>query len=245
MTSRVDCRPGGGRWIAAGGWRIPDFGQVDHESGVLYVHASPDGCKGIVQCGAEPFARSSVLDVKLALLVVAMNLSAHSWMRSARSVFSTSPRLLRCRDRPRGERTAAASTCSRGSRPCSRNWSSCCTISTPSAVAAERLVALQFSHDPLPIGRSCPGCGATRQTFDEQGGAGSTLPRFRAEHRQERRKGVSAGDEEAAEAIRDLVETVTVSRDDTRPGGVCVEIAGRLNSLIGGEACLSRVRGVG
>ncbi|WP_315714179.1 MULTISPECIES: hypothetical protein [unclassified Bradyrhizobium] len=57
-------------------------------------------------------------------------------------------------------------------------------------------------------------------------------------------KGVSAGDEEAAEAIRDLVETVTVSRDDTRPGGVCVEIAGRLNSLIGGEAYPSRVKGV-
>ncbi|GLH77195.1 hypothetical protein SSBR45G_21030 [Bradyrhizobium sp. SSBR45G] len=57
-------------------------------------------------------------------------------------------------------------------------------------------------------------------------------------------KGVSAGDEEAAEAIRDLVETMTVSRDDTGPGGVCVEIAGRLNSLIGGEACPSRVKGV-
>ncbi|MGJ5150570.1 hypothetical protein [Bradyrhizobium sp. HKCCYLR1023] len=57
-------------------------------------------------------------------------------------------------------------------------------------------------------------------------------------------KGVSAGDEEAAEAIRDLVETVTVSRDDTRPGGVCVEIAGSLNSLIGGEAYPSRVKGV-
>lgn len=34
-------------------------------------------------------------------------------------------------------------------------------------------------------------------------------------------KGVSAGDTEAAEAIRDLVETVTVSRDDTRPAGMC------------------------
>ncbi|MGJ5132309.1 hypothetical protein [Bradyrhizobium oligotrophicum] len=57
-------------------------------------------------------------------------------------------------------------------------------------------------------------------------------------------KGVSAGDTEAAEAIRDLVETVTVSRDDRRPGGVCVEIAGRLNSPIGGEAYPSRVKGV-
>lgn len=57
-------------------------------------------------------------------------------------------------------------------------------------------------------------------------------------------KSVSAGDEEAAEAIRDLVETVTVTRNDTRSGGVCVEIAGRLNSLIGGDAYPSRVKGV-
>src|ERR1700681_3717570 len=44
-------------------------------------------------------------------------------------------------------------------------------------------------------------------------------------------EGTNAGDSEAAEAIRDLVETVTVFRDPSRPGGVTVEIAGRLNAL--------------
>jgi hypothetical protein len=44
-------------------------------------------------------------------------------------------------------------------------------------------------------------------------------------------KGINPGDSEAAEAIRDLVVTVTVFRDPSRPGGVTVEIAGRLNAL--------------
>jgi site-specific DNA recombinase len=52
--------------------------------------------------------------------------------------------------------------------------------------------------------------------------------------------GVSAGDGEAAEAIRDLVDTVTVFRDPARPGGVAVEIAGRLNVLLGEEAYPNR-----
>jgi site-specific DNA recombinase len=43
-------------------------------------------------------------------------------------------------------------------------------------------------------------------------------------------KGVGAGDGEAAEAVRDLVETVTLFRDPGRPGGVAVEIAGRLDA---------------
>ena len=58
-------------------------------------------------------------------------------------------------------------------------------------------------------------------------------------------KGAKAGDGEAAEAIRDLVETVTVFRDPERPGGVSVEIAGRLNALLGDTAYPNRVRGVG
>ena len=57
-------------------------------------------------------------------------------------------------------------------------------------------------------------------------------------------RGVSAGDAEAAEAIRDLVETVTVSRDPARLGGVAVEIAGRLNALLGQGAYPNRVKGV-
>jgi hypothetical protein len=55
---------------------------------------------------------------------------------------------------------------------------------------------------------------------------------------------VSAGDSEATEAIRDLVETVIVFRDPASPGGVAVEIAGRLNALIGEEAYPNRVKGV-
>jgi hypothetical protein len=57
-------------------------------------------------------------------------------------------------------------------------------------------------------------------------------------------KGVSAGDGEATEAIRDLVETVTVFRDPGRPGGVAVEIAGRLKALLGEKAYPNQVKGV-
>ena len=57
-------------------------------------------------------------------------------------------------------------------------------------------------------------------------------------------KGVNAGDSEAAEAIRDLVETVTVFRNPSHPGGVTVEIVGRLNALLGEQAYPHNVRGV-
>jgi site-specific DNA recombinase len=57
-------------------------------------------------------------------------------------------------------------------------------------------------------------------------------------------KGISAGDGEASEAIRDLVDTVTVFRAPARPGGVAVEIAGRLNALLGEEAYPNRAKGV-
>ena len=57
-------------------------------------------------------------------------------------------------------------------------------------------------------------------------------------------KGIRAGDSEAAEAIRELIETVTVFRDHSRPGGVTVEIAGRLNALLGEQAYPNKVRGV-
>ncbi|WP_183232044.1 recombinase family protein [Bradyrhizobium sp. SBR1B] len=56
-------------------------------------------------------------------------------------------------------------------------------------------------------------------------------------------KSINAGDGEAAEAIRDLVETVTVFRDPERPGGVAVEIAGRLNAVLE-NAFPNQVRGV-
>ena len=57
-------------------------------------------------------------------------------------------------------------------------------------------------------------------------------------------KGIKAGDSDAAEAIRGLVETVTVFRDPSRPGGITVEIAGRLNALLGEQAFPNKVRGV-
>jgi hypothetical protein len=57
-------------------------------------------------------------------------------------------------------------------------------------------------------------------------------------------KGIRTGDSEAAEAIRELIETVAVFRDHSRLGGVTVEIAGRLNALLGEQAFPNRVRGV-
>ena len=57
-------------------------------------------------------------------------------------------------------------------------------------------------------------------------------------------KGINAGDSDAAEAIRGLVETVTVLRDPSPPGGVTIEIAGRLNALLGEQAYPNKVRGV-
>ena len=57
-------------------------------------------------------------------------------------------------------------------------------------------------------------------------------------------KGINARDSDAAEAIRDLVETVTLFRDPSRPGGVTIEITGRLNALLGEQAYPNKVRGV-
>jgi site-specific DNA recombinase len=57
-------------------------------------------------------------------------------------------------------------------------------------------------------------------------------------------KGVRSGDTEAAHAMRELVDAVTVSRDLGRKGGVEVEIAGRLNHLLGPMAFPQGVKGV-
>jgi hypothetical protein len=56
--------------------------------------------------------------------------------------------------------------------------------------------------------------------------------------------GVRAGDSESAEAMRDLVETVTVIRDPSKSGGVEVEIVGRLTALLGEKTYPNSVRGV-
>jgi site-specific DNA recombinase len=57
-------------------------------------------------------------------------------------------------------------------------------------------------------------------------------------------KGIMAGDSESSEAMRDLVETVTVFRDPSRIGGIEVEIAGRLTALLGETAYPHGVKGV-
>jgi site-specific DNA recombinase len=56
--------------------------------------------------------------------------------------------------------------------------------------------------------------------------------------------GARAGDSECSEAIRDLVETVTVFRDTSKLGGVEVEIVGQLTALLGEKAYPNGVKGV-
>ncbi len=57
-------------------------------------------------------------------------------------------------------------------------------------------------------------------------------------------EGMQSGDRECAEAIRELVETVTVYRDPSEPGAVEIEIAGRLNSILGERAYPNGVKRV-
>src|SRR5262249_54764649 len=54
--------------------------------------------------------------------------------------------------------------------------------------------------------------------------------------------GSAAGDTEAAAAIREIVETVTVRPDPERLGGVLIEIVGRLNALLGDNAHWNKQR---
>ena len=49
-------------------------------------------------------------------------------------------------------------------------------------------------------------------------------------------RGASAGDSECAQAMRDVVDTVTVFRDTAKSGGVEVEIVGRITALLGEKA---------
>ena len=99
---------------------------------------------------------------------------------------------------------------------------------------------LQFASENRRIGLFRPATEILRSTavgrFRKFGGSPFG--------RESLTKGVSAGDGEAAEAIRDPFDTVTVFRDPARPGGVAVEIAGRLNALPGEEAYPNRVWGV-
>ena len=56
--------------------------------------------------------------------------------------------------------------------------------------------------------------------------------------------GIRAGDTEAAQAMREFIDTVTASRDPSRKGGVAVEISGRLTHLLGPKAFPQGVRAV-
>lgn len=57
-------------------------------------------------------------------------------------------------------------------------------------------------------------------------------------------EGVRSGDRECAEAIRELVETVTIHRDSSSPGAVEIEVAGRLNAVLGDQAYPNGVKRV-
>jgi site-specific DNA recombinase len=45
-----------------------------------------------------------------------------------------------------------------------------------------------------------------------------------------------AGDLDASAALRELIETVTVARDDSRRGGIKIVVTGRLNAILGESA---------
>ena len=49
-------------------------------------------------------------------------------------------------------------------------------------------------------------------------------------------KGIRSGDRECAEALRDLIETVTVYRDPSSPGAVEIEVKGKLSALVSSPA---------
>jgi site-specific DNA recombinase len=57
-------------------------------------------------------------------------------------------------------------------------------------------------------------------------------------------KGIRSGDPESTEAMRELVETVTVYRDPSEPGAVEIVVAGRLSALLGDRAYPNGVRRV-
>lgn len=81
------------------------------------------------------------------------------------------------------------------------------------------------------------GSGARRDRSDRAASfGGGTLRGTLNQLQTGRAKGIATGDSESAEAIRDLIETVTLFRDPSRIGGIEVEIAGRLTALLGEEA---------
>jgi hypothetical protein len=56
--------------------------------------------------------------------------------------------------------------------------------------------------------------------------------------------GIDSGDTTGAGAMRDLIDRVTVLRDDDRAGALRIEITGRLNTLLGEDPQRHGVCGV-
>jgi site-specific DNA recombinase len=106
----------------------------------------------------------------------------------------------------------------------------------PEDVAEKEIMALRLECDRLKIELEAVPTAHNVVSLHP-----ATLERYEAQVarlHEALEAGCAAGDVEAAEAIRDLTETVTVKRDPTRPGGVQVEIVGRLNALLGEGAGL-------
>ena len=55
--------------------------------------------------------------------------------------------------------------------------------------------------------------------------------------------GAEAGDHRGAKALRELIERVTVARDDARPSGINIVITGGLNAILGDAASPNGVCG--
>ena len=114
-----------------------------------------------------------------------------------------------------------------------RTWRSFHSRPRSTALDAERKRISQELQNEPPASKEVALHPAVLKRYEEQ------------LNRLEEASGKSVtGDAEAAEAIRDLVDTVTVFRDPARPGGVAVEIAGRPNALLGEAAYLRSPDGI-
>jgi site-specific DNA recombinase len=99
------------------------------------------------------------------------------------------------------------------------------------ACAEERAISVTLAEAPTPVIALHPGALSRYE---------SLLARLQ----DAISKGIAAGNGAYVDAIRDLVETVTVRRDDSRKGAIEVSIAGRLNALLGEKAFPNGLRAV-
>jgi hypothetical protein len=116
-------------------------------------------------------------------------------------------------------------------------------------IVAGHLDAVTFGPKATELDRECKRLEADLQAIPPQPIAlhpgvladyGRKLERLQAAIEQ----GTSEGNTEYGQAIRDLVECVTVRRDDSRPDGFRIEVIGRLNALLG-EKAFPNVGGLG